>query len=1121
MKRLLILMLASMALLAGCKDTQDTKVDNWSSANGTLYYSYPLDGQKNVSPHAPIVLAYMDAVSGTPKAADFKLTYTYKADNDTSTPVKTGTVTFKSVKTVNGGKGIRLEPAKPLHLRGDYTLTSSKYDMPNDDDITFTVRPGYAGSSWMRKTAKAFTVASISPNGSDRPFLDFTTINVEFTQPVDPSTMTYGTNIQLKQNGKLVPATLLFEGRKASIDPVDDLAPDVPVKLVMENIKNWRHSKTLAKIEKTFTPQNTKPHATMVQSAPAANGANSLAGAKCKVANPANLTKSPLTGDAINCIPVIAKLLGDTTVSSQMGNIYAQLAFGPHFPKKTPLSIKKGSLLEGGALAVKIGGHVDAGYNSGKVTVTFISDANGFLLPNPYTDNPNAPKLLYMVSNMAFDTKDPRSNGAFTQNLLHVTMVGTAIADPETGVLSADAVSVVEPSVLGIEHGYGILSFHMESYPDQAHLPVPDKQQPDSRALSLTSWVPGTQARKHDTTSANPVLQTADMMDVKTGSSSTNIADMLRPGDPIILTFNKPIEPNSVEGNVALTLNGTNVPFHWSLHGTSLVIQPDTPLQYSDQNVSGGTVNSTNKSVYKVTYAGVKPVSGPSFASAPNGLTFVMPLYADVNSAGDTPNGGAGAGHSPVVTSTYPGFPCVTTGKDLANGSVGYCVSHPKDGTTLSTPDDELPLMPMPANRSIHVIFSQVMKQDTIRLGETFKVEACTDATCSSAVNVPGVLDVKTRALTFTPNKPWQPGTIYRYSLASDDYSTDPSVCSASGSAICALGISGNYHPLITSLLDYSYGYNEGGPVLTIYFKGAPATDNVLQLLKQTPTSDVDSSFTHDPGETVPSTQPRAVLNSAKINYVGVTGLALEDANVGCDIGQTCPDKTYIHLTGSLMADIVGYQTPQAIGQLISNGDIPAAAVPSALCGGQVCTQANDVQKGAILTWIYPTRIVASNLVTYSKAPIGSAPPAETGPQVMRMRYTCNAANAGACDNQSHGRIPGWIVESDTAGAPPEFYTNLDIYQDAPGLEPMVNIPVVAPNHELDTDMHSKPLTLNLVGPLTFLPDGRLQIRQVNQNVVPLAITLGDVPLGLPGKIKLEIPAGGTTLNYLGYPIEN
>lgn len=1143
MKKLLTLILAASVVLVGCKEPQSVSADSWQNESG-LYYTYPLNGQQDVAPQAPLVVAFLkDVPTGS---------YTLTPASGTLTP---------NVAPINDGKSVVLAHSEPFATDTTYTLTGP--GLPTAG-ISFHTRPALAGASQDRKLSAYadFEVASVSPDGVNLPFLDFSTIDLTFSQPLDASTVTYGTSVKLEQNGVLVPATVLVSGRKMTIDPTNasgdtstnhDLLPGVPVTLTLTTaIKNWRGSKSLVAYSKTFTPLDTTPRATMVQTAPAA----SVSG-DCN--DPAAI-KSQLTGMPINCVPVIAKLLGDTTNSGQKGDVYAQLAFGPHFPEKTPLRIKKSALLKGGALAVNIGGYVNAGYNSGDVTVTFLSDANGYLIPNPYTTDPNAPKLLIMTSDMGFDTADPRANGAFTQNLLHVTMIGTAIADPKTGVLKADAVSVVEPSVLGLEHGYGILSFHMESYPDQTNLPVPSTQPADTRPFAISSWVPGTQARKDASTDATAVPTTLPPVNAGqangTDINTMNVADMLRPGDPIIINFTKPFDVHSIntkaDGNVAddtviLSDASGRLDFTWKQSGTALIIYPTGGLKYSTQAVSGGSVSATQPSTYRISLTSdfkdlagnsIQPLTTTDLTCSSFGesvcLTFTMPVNADVNSAGNSAGtGGAIAGHSPVITAIYPGFPCYTDPStlDLVKGEVGTCDMKPADGTT---PNGGLsmPIMPMPANRSIHVAFSQVMKADTIRLPGvapstdpgTFVVQKCESATsCNSPTPVHGVLKIKARGLTFVPNKPWVDGALYRYTLNSDDLTANANACNADGTAICAVDeVSGTGHPLKTSMLDSSRGYNQGGPAMTIYFTGAPASDNVLQLLQQYPVADVDASFNLDPGEQMPysdpnlsmADNPRAELNAAKIEVSGTGGI-ITSATMGCKASDgPCPNASYTFLTGALMADIVGYHANTEIQALVNDGTLKVASIPPELCSGNSpCANVADINKGAILTWIYPTQLVATNLTTYAVAIgfINQATP--TGTQVMRIRYTCDAnmtaADPDNCFNDSHGRVPGWIIENTAAGAPPQFVITLNVYMDAPNLHKAINL--------LANNMHNYPLTLNLVGPLTFLPDGRLQISQANTNAIPINIKLG----GNTASVNLVMPIGGNKLNYVGAPIEN
>lgn len=1116
--------------LAGCgggSSSQDTTADGYQQkSQATLYYSYPMDDAQNVAPNTPMVLTFMSQV--TASASNFTL----KDAAGTSIPLTAQVVKNGYHKLVKDGSSVVLnvQSGQPLATNTTYTLTSNKFALP-DDTIRFTTRPALAGAtSSMATDSSHFKVTALSPDGDSLPFVDFSTLNLVFSQPIDVATAKYGDTITLKQNGKLVPATLLVSGRKMTLDPDGLLQPQVPVVLEMSDAlqsllltaDGGGTEQALQPFKKTLTPLASAPRSLMVQRAPLA----SKAPGGC--ADPNALT-SALTGMAINCVPVIAKLLGDTTQSGQMGNVYAQLAFAPNFALgtasggKIPLRIPKGALLNGSALSVNIGGKVPAGFNSGAVTVTFMSDANGYLLPNPYTDDPNAPRLLVLTSDMAFDTADARANGAFTQNLLHVTLVGSAIADPKKGVLRVDAVGVVEPSVLGVEHAYGVLSFHMDSYVDQTHLgsnpdtgkPVAAKPPADDRQLTLISWVPGTQARS-TTTAAGAVKQ--QLPPVQAGNAD-NVADMQRPGDPIILGFNKPLDKNSIKPgqSLSLTLNGAPVNFSWRLNGASLALYPQGGLEYSTQDVADGVVGARHDAVYQVSYTdGLTDLAGNMAASGGKTLTFSMPLYADVDAAGNS-----GAGHSPVVTSMYPGFPCASTDAQLPNNQ-GYCQSLPKDGEDGTKqqdgePVDRLPVMPMPANRSIHVLFSQVMMASSIRLGDTFQVQACeSTSSCANPQPVKGRLTLDERALTFTPRSPWQAGTLYRYTLKSGAHVAGDGVCNDGGSAICAVG----KHPLKTAPLIAALGYNDGGPALTNYFVGAAATDNVLQLLGNYPTADVDASFKHDVGELQPYddagqlVNPRAELNSAHVTVLGVgDSQGLTAANVGCGVGEVCPNGKYLYMTGSLMADIVGFKSAAQIQSLVDAAAFPIEAVPDAL------KTAGVISKGAVLAYIYPTHIIASSITAYTVPVLGSAPPAPTGTQVLRIRYTCDAASVGGCDNAAHGRVPGWIVAAANPQTAPSFYINLDLYMDAPQMQASVDIFGII--SKLSSNLHNYPLTMHLKGPLTFLPDGRLQISQISQNKVNLNIVLGGVPLGLSAKVNLAIPTGATNLNYVGAPIEN
>ncbi|MEP1895723.1 Ig-like domain-containing protein [Alloalcanivorax venustensis] len=1007
-----LIVLTGTAILAACggsgSDEQTVSFDNWQETE--VVYSYPFDGQAEVSPNAPVVVRFSDPVDVD--ASNFTLTGPDGAVGLT-------------VRSADEGRSAVLMPDDALAVKSEYALTLNNIRTDSGDaalpdgSVDFTTRAALAGKPRaLRQLSDSFEVASVSPDGDDLPFLDFSSVNLVMTQPLDRQTVVYGDTVTLTQNGQTVPAQLRVDGRQISIDPEQVLEPGTEVTLDITNGVRNLYGEAFGGFTRTFSPRDTKPRETLVQEAAPADP---VLGCLDQ-----GVQTSPITGDPINCVPLIAKLLGDNTVSKQQGNVFAELGFAPNFPDKTPLRVPKGSLLKGDPLDVRIGGEVPAGFDSGEVTVTFLGDANGYLLPNPYSDDPSAPKQLRLTMDVAFDTEVQRANGAFNQTLLQVELVGYAIADTSKGSLIVDAVGVVEPEVLGTETAYGVLSFHMESYPDQPNAP---EMEVDMSSPELAAWQPGEHANKQ------------------------------RPGDPIILNFSEPLDPTSViEGDtLRVTADGNPVDFEYYLDGVSVVIQPQPSLQHNTD--------------YQVQFTdGITDIAGnPAQGET---LSFTLPTYI-------------GSGHPAIATTTYPGFPCAVdkSSWDIANGDHGICRGGEGD-------DDHLPVMPMPAERAIEVQFSQVMDEDSIILGETcdsgsFRVEKIADAgqapqqsgnnyVCQEAV--PGEIEYNARTVTFIPDQPWEDGATYRYVLMSENQDFTPANCT-SGEAICTE----DQGPFQTALLEAPTD-DMGGPNLEIYFTGAPANDNVFQVLRNLPTFDVNGDTVHQDSE--PQPQPAAgdpneypvPKNSTEL-FVKDTGGLLLDARVGCDYdGPACPQEKFIHVTAALDVEVVGY----------------------------------DAQEDAVRVNIYPTLLQTSSVDVYARLLLVLFPIDQiiaTGPQIMRIRYQ---EDGNGNRNQP---VTGWIRETPEG---PVFETSLDIYLSAPYLEPS------AAGLTLSHDLYSYPLSLDLVGDVTFLDDGRLQIEQRNQaeQDVEVSISLDDGGVIKAADMTLGIPEGGVFLNYISTPIK-
>ncbi|MTI50855.1 MAG: hypothetical protein FH757_04400 [Alcanivorax sp.] len=1008
-----LIVLTGTAILAACggssSDEQTVSFDNWQETE--VVYSYPFDGQAEVSPNAPVVVRFSDPVEVD--ASNFTLTG------------PDGPVNF-TVESADQGRSAVLMPKAALAVKSEYALTLNNIRTDSGDaalpdgSVDFKTRAALEGKPRaLRQLSDTFEVASVSPDGADLPFLDFSSVNLVMTQPLDRQTVVYGDTVTLTQDGQTVPAQLRVDGRQISIDPEQVLEPGTEVTLDITNGVRNLYGDAFGGFTRTFSPRDTKPRETLVQEAAPADPVLGCLDD--------GVQTSPITGDPINCVPLIAKLLGDNTVSKQQGNVFAELGFAPNFPDKTPLRVPKGSLLKGDPLDVRIGGEVPAGFDSGEVTVTFLGDANGYLLPNPYSDDPSAPKQLRLTMDVAFDTEVQRANGAFNQTLLQVELVGYAIADTEKGSLIVDAVGVVEPEVLGTETAYGVLSFHMESYPDQQNAPA---MEDDRTSPELAAWQPGDHVNKQ------------------------------RPGDPIILNFSEPLDPTSVIAGDTLrvTADGNPVDYEYYLDGVSVVIQPQPMLQYNTD--------------YQVQFTdGITDIAGnPAQGET---LSFTLPTYI-------------GSGHPAIATTTYPGFPCAVdkTTWDIANGDHGICRGGESD-------DDHLPVMPMPAERAIEVQFSQVMLEESFQLGETcgtgtFRVEKVADPgqapqqsgdnyVCQEAV--PGELNYNARTVTFIPDQPWEEGATYRYVMLSENQDFTTANCT-NGTAICTEDLG----PFQTATLEAPTD-DMGGPDMELYFTGAPADNNVFQVLRNLPAYDVNADYVHQDSE--PQPQPAAgdpneypvPPNSTEL-FVQSTGGLLQEARVGCDYdGANCPAEKFLYLTAALDVEVVGY----------------------------------DAQEDAVRVNIYPTLLQTSSVDVFGRLALAFFPLGDvtipTGAQVMRIRYQEDG------NGNRTQPVTGWIRETPDG---PVFETRLDLYLSAPYLEP------AALGLTLAHDLYSYPLSLDLVGDVTFLDDGRLRIEQRNQAAQSVEV---DITFRRDGEVAaanmtLGIPPGGVFLNYISAPIK-
>jgi hypothetical protein len=115
-----------------------------------------------------------------------------------------------------------------------------------------------------------------------------------------------------------------------------------------------------------------------------------------------------------------------------------------------------------------------------------------------------------------------------------------------------------------------------------------------------------------------------------------------------------------------------------------------------------------------------------------------------------------------------------------------------------------------------------------------------------------------------------------------------------------------------------------------------------------------------------------------------------------------------------------------------------------------------------------------------------------TGTSVMRIRPPA-----------SGGPVLGYIVDR---GGTPTLVASLELYMDAPDM----SLPLAT------DDLHSKPLSVVLTGPMTFEPDGRIAIELTNTADIAIDVNINAVIA--TGAVHMKLPAGEMKLELLSRP---
>lgn len=978
MKAVVRLVLLSFAVLViSCsdygKDKQTVDFSPWEKAY--LLYSYPSNGQQNVSSKSAISLYFSHAIEDNDLTSHIRLI-------DSEDNIISGDIKIHEENQA----GVVFTPSAPLSAGSNYRLrydgvTTSLGEISDPRDIVFTTKNSNAGAPSAEPEAENdFKVIREFPS-AELPFMDFSVIHLTFNQAIDSSSVKVDESFKFIEAGQTqsVKGKIIAKDNYLIFDPETDLNPGTQYTLSLTNSIRSRSGAALVANEyfaKNYTPQDSQPRSTLVQKIEGKPGENF----------------SPLSGFERNTVPVNSTLMGNV-VSFAQADYHTELAFIPNFPDAAPFVIRKGSVVTGSSMQVNIGGLVPAGFETGNTYLTLITDATGYLVPNQNTDDPNAPRQVQLVMNVAMTAEDPRANGGLSQDVLHIDLFG--IGKTENGVLVIDTLGEINPLLLGIEKSYGLVSFFLEAYADQKNTPSPVV---DDTSPSLQNWLPG------------------------------DYVGLMSPSDPIVLIFDEAIAPESLADNISLSRDG-NVPIAvtLSVDGSSVIIRPESPLEYGhDYDISIGV--------------GLSDLTGNTL-SAPLSKAFSLPEYSQQKLA------------APLIGSIYPGYPCRLTGGNLSAGIAGRC-----EGGKAS--DDIFNIFKLPANRAIQINFNQTMKTETFSLGKecnkgSIRVERIdTDGNCSSAVK--GSIHFDGSRLSFEPAQAWQDDTLYRFSLNS----SNSSACNGLDEVICSeQGLPLRTNPLTLT----AENKHQGSGSLSIPFRASQAEFiKVFNPLNQVPTADINRNFAFDDLESPEQ------KNSAKLTIADTGGL-ISEARMGCLSGE-CESKKSIYLSGFLPTEIGLY----------------------------------DELTNRIPVNLYSQVLMTSSITMYAKV-LFSWLETPTGPQIMRMRHEYDETTGEYVPSKGYIEWDPNFANGDGTFGKSVFTSTMRVYLDAPGLEPkLLGI-------GLSTNLHSYPMTIELSGPINFLPDGRMEILLENTNNVDIDIKIA----AGTASVDLEIRPGDLAISLI------
>lgn len=851
-------------MLSGCMESgstregqdetslEDKKKQSLNTAE--TFYGFPADGQSDIAVNSNILLAFSHHIKDI-NDVEFVLKNSEGNVVDVTITSLNENLSGLSIKPVNAllpGQRYTMAYSVPLIKSNEIEETPPVEETPPaeqpdiellnavDNDVEapvsdqMTVVNETSFITRMERDSNVFSVDEYSFFPSDDlPVTTFTSFRLRLTNEVQPETLVLGEGFQfIKQGtGEQVEGELIVKGRYITFDPTQDLDKNATYQMVLTSDVKDRSGTALVGIEKTYTVQDGGVHSFSTMEVTKNTG-----------------EKSQYSGGLTNVVSIQSSLIGNKDRTYVEADLVTELANPGMFTGSGPLTIRKGTVMNASSLSVKVGGRFPAGFDTGNIRMTTISDATGYLIENTSSDHKYAPKQLRLLMDVAMTTDgymdesglNGKANGALSQNIMHLDVLGTVRS--EGTQLIIDAIGEIDLKILGLENANAQVSFHMESYKADDAPIIPTDHEP-------------------------AMLQSSYPAENRSNFSL---------GDNIIFNFNEPLAVSSLSTLTLKDKRNTLIPIRVSQDGASIVVDPIDKLDPLE------------------TYTVEADLIDLAGNSTRLDSTFETQHHVQDNRK-----------TAPMVMAMVPGYSCAMHGHDYANDIAGKCAgSEIEKG---KSDYDYFTIFGLQEDREIYIAFNQQMDEDSVILGSTcdtgtFRVEVVNQAgECLSAV--PGTMEYNNRILTFKPSQRWADlgDNLYRYKLKTVKFASKGDVNCKDGSTLC----SESGYPLQTSLLKNKSVEHEGGPDMNIPFRAKPA-DNLVFAPLMMPTTDSNYDARWDRNN-----EPVLGGNFARLAVTDWGGL-ITWALLGCPKGQdkNCPEDNFKTFINGFMPTEIGEYDP-------------------------------------------------------------------------------------------------------------------------------------------------------------------------------------------------------------------